>query len=316
MRIDSIAAELDHREKLTARQVLVMQQMGVAKRRRGRIPRAQYPAHIETDFGKALLNVVAMARSAIDPLLEVLPRLAESAARDTSRMDAGESRQVHELMDAARAKIDAATTRNATAGWLVTIANRTASWERTQFSKQVVAALGVDLWIPERSGRVDSSFVDERRLGLRRDSIPGQVEWFVSENVSLIKSLGNQPLDDVEKLVTRGFANGDRHETLAKAILRRYDVAESSARLIARDQLSKLNAKVTRERHREIGIKRWIWRTAGDEAVRPEHAALDGNEYEYADPPALLPGQDVNCRCYEEPVFDDVLSEIDALEAA
>ncbi|STP06298.1 phage Mu protein gp30-like protein [Haemophilus parainfluenzae] len=85
--------------------------------------------------------------------------------------------------------------------------------------------------------------------------------------------------------------------------------AESRAMLIARDQSSKLNAALTRARHEEVGVKKYMWSTSGDERVRASHAEKDGQIFEYANPPADTghPGHDVNCRCVQIPVLDDIV---------
>lgn len=44
----------------------------------------------------------------------------------------------------------------------------------------------------------------------------------------------------------------------------------------------------------------YIWRTAGDERVRPEHAQYNGTKRAWNDSPN--PGEDFNCRCWAEPV--------------
>ena len=53
----------------------------------------------------------------------------------------------------------------------------------------------------------------------------------------------------------------------------------------------------------EEGGGSYIWRTAGDAKVRPEHAARDGRQYRWDDPPdGENPAEDYNCRCWAEPL--------------
>jgi len=50
----------------------------------------------------------------------------------------------------------------------------------------------------------------------------------------------------------------------------------------------------------------YIWRTAGDEKVRPSHAANEGRIFAWGNPPSTgHPGDEVNCRCTAEPVEVD-----------
>lgn len=50
--------------------------------------------------------------------------------------------------------------------------------------------------------------------------------------------------------------------------------------------------------------ERYIWRTAGDDKVRHDHALRDGRVYSWNDPPEGddHPGDDYNCRCWAEPL--------------
>ena len=60
-------------------------------------------------------------------------------------------------------------------------------------------------------------------------------------------------------------------------------------------------------RQKEIGVTEDVWRTAGDERVRETHAANDGETFKWSDdtpgPADGRPGEEINCRCYAEPVL-------------
>jgi SPP1 gp7 family putative phage head morphogenesis protein len=96
-----------------------------------------------------------------------------------------------------------------------------------------------------------------------------------------------------------------RWESLVEAIKESGDVADSRAKLIARDQTSKINGAFTSVRQQSLGITKFVWQTAQDERVREEHADLDGEEYLWSEPPKEgMPGEAVNCRCIALPVFE------------
>jgi SPP1 gp7 family putative phage head morphogenesis protein len=124
-------------------------------------------------------------------------------------------------------------------------------------------------------------------------------------NVALIKSIPEQYFDKVGDAVTKGIESGLRYEDIAKEIQRVGDVTESRAKLIARDQVSKLNGSMSQVRQMSIGIDRYTWSTAGDERVREMHAELDGQEFSWTDsPPDGHPGEAVCCRCVAIPVIN------------
>lgn len=124
-------------------------------------------------------------------------------------------------------------------------------------------------------------------------------------NIELITSIPSQYLEKVGNAVTSNFVEGMRWEDLAKTIEQVGDVTESRAKLIARDQTSKMNSSFNEERQTSLGIDQYIWQTSGDERVREEHAANDGQIFDWSNPPATgHPGEDIQCRCVAIPYFN------------
>lgn len=130
---------------------------------------------------------------------------------------------------------------------------------------------------------------------------------WINTNVSLINSLQDTAIHQVKYEVQSGFSQGLRHESIAKNIGERLDVADSRATLIGRDQVSKLNGQLNQLRQEDIGVESYIWDTAHDERVRDSHAENDGKVFRWDDPPEETghPSEDVNCRCTALPNFDE-----------
>ena len=203
--------------------------------------------------------------------------------------DAEESKRVNALMD----RISEQYFRNLTPKRLENltraVAMRTEDYQRGQLSKQIKAGIGLDLHLADR--------------GLLK-----QIDNFVAENVSLIKSIPNQYFDEIEKTVTRGIANGQRWETMAKDIAKRAEGSGSRARLIARDQTGKFYGRLNETRQTELGIDAYIWRTSNDARVRDEHVEREGKRFLWSDPPSDgHPGEPINCRCFSEPDLSALL---------
>lgn len=132
------------------------------------------------------------------------------------------------------------------------------------------------------------------------------VDLFTQSSVGLISSVSDDTFNAMTQLVREAALAGDSARDLATDIMDRLDVAESRARLIARDQIAKFNGELSRVRQGRLGVERYTWRTSMDERVRESHAILEGKEFSWDDPPAVgHPGQDYNCRCTAEPIFDD-----------
>ncbi|HHE8949886.1 TPA: phage minor head protein [Haemophilus influenzae] len=141
-------------------------------------------------------------------------------------------------------------------------------------------------------------------------NIAERVNALTAGNIQLIKSIRSQYLDKVQNTVMQAMVRGSLNKDLAAQVKDLGKTTEKRAMFIARDQSSKLNAALTQARHEEVGIKKYMWSTSGDERVRESHAEKDGQIFEYANPPADTghPGHDVNCRCVQIPVLDDVVN--------
>jgi SPP1 gp7 family putative phage head morphogenesis protein len=124
-------------------------------------------------------------------------------------------------------------------------------------------------------------------------------------NIDLIKSIPGQYFDKLGDAVGQNMEAGMRFEDLAKEVERIGDVTESRAKLIARDQTSKMNSAFNQVRQTSLGIEKYIWQTSGDERVREEHALNDGETFSWDKaPPTGHPGEDIQCRCVAVPFFD------------
>ena len=263
--------------------------------RRRRIPRQRYPKSIEMEYGKAIVALVQHARTAYAPLLTELPALLArvAVARQDDNTGESDAQRARRLIAEATMRLEHAIRPADIEALAHRFATRTEQFQKGQLQKQVRAALGVDVAASDAK-------------------IPTLVQHFVAENLSLIKSIPADMSTRLDKSVTQAFTTGQRHEDLAREIQARFDIGERHARLIARDQIGKLAGQVNASRQRSIGITHWTWRTVGDERVRDEHEALDGQTFSYEDPPDEgLPGEPVQCRCSAEPIFDGILDELD-----
>lgn len=167
-------------------------------------------------------------------------------------------------------------------------------------------------------------------LNIRENDLhtAGWLDTFVRRNVDLITSVGRSSLNSVEEIVSRAHASGLRVEVLREQILARFDVTESRAALIARDQVLKANGQLTQLRQQSAGVTEYVWITSRDECVRGDpdgkwpngsHFQLDGTTQQWAVPPVVddrtgrtgHPGSDYSCRCTASPVLDQLLGDDD-----
>ncbi|MDE0922393.1 minor capsid protein [Aurantimonas coralicida] len=122
-----------------------------------------------------------------------------------------------------------------------------------------------------------------------------------ARNASLIKSLGDDAVKRVEQATYQAILQGQTAAQLRKRMTEEFGVLDSRAKLIARDQVSKLTSDLNRRRHEQAGVTSYVWMSSRDERVRERHRALDGKEYKYGEPTGaeqgLPPGQPIQCRC-------------------
>jgi SPP1 gp7 family putative phage head morphogenesis protein len=138
------------------------------------------------------------------------------------------------------------------------------------------------------------------------------IDQAVKDNVALIKSIPEQYFQKLEEHVVGAIVSGARHEKLKEVVGYVGKVTENRAKLIARDQVSKLNGSINRIRQSSIGIDEYVWSTSKDERVRETHADNEGKRFRWDNPPEETghPGEDINCRCVAIPYFN-----LDAMEA-
>lgn len=140
--------------------------------------------------------------------------------------------------------------------------------------------------------------------------LEGELTNLVEQNVNLIKTVDERYFNEIQENVFRGARQGKSAQDISRMIRERGKVAKSRADLIARDQVNKFNGQLNKLRLQDVGVKKYRWRTALDERVRPEHAAREGKIYSWDNPPSDgHPGEPIQCRCYAEPVLEELLDE-------
>jgi len=129
-------------------------------------------------------------------------------------------------------------------------------------------------------------------------------------NSLLIKDIPFKTSNQIAELTRKSLIDGTNLTDVTNEIFdimsERTSVQESRAKLIARDQVSKLNGQLTMERQTDLGVESYVWRTVGDERVRDEHDDNDGETFSWDSPPATgHPGEDYQCRCWAEPILPE-----------
>jgi uncharacterized protein with gpF-like domain len=283
-------------------------------KRVGKVPMWRYPRQYEIAY-RALLAAI------VDKLREnVLATLQKSSSiilqRDTEAHTDDWSDNLDHLLELLHTQFNETINKEALNAKLLNIGQQTSSWNDKQWQETLMKVLGVDVY--------------------RREQFLGShLKSFVKEGSSLITKLTQDTYYDVATTLTRGIRKGDRVETIKKALLSDTDLqrgvfnkVETRARLIARDQVGKLNGELMKLRQEAIGVEFYRWHTVHDERVRDAHDILDqkictwndstvyADTYEEAkagnwkqrsdiDAVELHPGEDFQCRCWAEAIFTE-----------
>ena len=183
-------------------------------------------------------------------------------------------------------------------------------WEDKQFSKQLENAINVKFqtnasWWPDTKN-----------------------SW-VSNNYNLIVSNARNYVNQINNLAEQAVVNGWSVKQLQEQIKKASNgLSDKKCRLLARDQIGKLQGQVSEAQMEEVGLEMYIWDTSGDERVRPSHRPMDGllcrwddatvyskdNGKSWIDRPAtavrMHPGQDIQCRCVALAYIPELLFEM------
>lgn len=272
-------------------------------------PKWLFPHSAERKYTAELYRLTFQIRKAIqDILMPAVPSLLEVATYDYPdpvKVDGIRSDDyidvLNDLLIAVTAALDpyvAIASANARK-----IGLEIAIFNNAQFEKITNSVLGIDIF-------------------LEQPWLQDQLELFSNQNAQLIESLTETEINRASGIIQRAFQEGSSYASIEKDIQKSFGITRRHARLIARDQTTKLNGSLTKLRQQELGIQFFIWQTSGDERVRDSHRVMDGKTCRWDNPNVWLDeksgkwvnrsstatktftSQDVNCRCVPIPVIE------------
>ena len=131
------------------------------------------------------------------------------------------------------------------------------------------------------------------------------------ENALKVKDIKKEQALKLQDVIRDAYYSGKTTDEITAKISKVVDGGESRLKTIARDQTIKFANAVQTEKEQKAGVSRFVWVTMGDERVRDTHRHVDGKEFDNVTgalglldfPDSRFPGDDINCRCWKEPVF-------------
>lgn len=169
--------------------------------------------------------------------------------------------------------------------------------------------------VADRSDKALASALRKQGVSVKLKTTPAVkdvVNASLNENVSLIKSIASEHLAAIEGLVQRSVAAGRDIGTLTKELEHRFGVTKRRAALIAQHQNNLATATMQKARYKELGITEAIWcHSHGGAQPRASHlkAGQDKLRFDpqvgaYIDGEHILPGEKINCRCFQKAVIE------------
>lgn len=170
-------------------------------------------------------------------------------------------------------------------------------------------------------GSYKSSFPNMSVSGEYYEQIMNAV---ISENLTLIKSIPQEVLKDMQVALSQGIISGNQKE-LIKNLKRIKGVSKDRAVFIARDQIHKAVESFKQVQNTALGIEYYEWLTADDERVSSGlggHAQNNHRIFKYGSNEAIIshsakrgfyygkPGDRPNCRCIAVGVILDTDEKI------
>lgn len=140
---------------------------------------------------------------------------------------------------------------------------------------------------------------------IREEKLRPALDRHIYENVRLIKSIAPEHLDRVKNVISEGMTCGRTANDIRQEIRQGFGITERRARLIARDQTTKINGNLNHIRAVDAGITRYRWIGRDDALERASHVANNNKIFYWDKPPKTgHPGQDYQCRCYAKLIID------------
>ena len=187
---------------------------------------------------------------------------------------------------------------------------------RVALFQRMLAGAELDAWRASKGVNTQNKAEYNRLLGVdvfkNEPWLRPLVSDWVAENVSLVRNMGENALSDLERTILSMVRDGESIKDIREEIRERFSVSTSRAKLIARDQVNKLNGRLTEERQTRLGVTQYVWRTSEDQRVRgvqnsntrgPNHVRLNGHTFDWSNPPITNrnkgernhPGGDIQC---------------------
>jgi SPP1 gp7 family putative phage head morphogenesis protein len=181
----------------------------------------------------------------------------------------------------------------------------------------------------------DKEFQKSIEKGIHVNPPVASVWWndmlksWAEDNYTLITSNAKKYITQINVLTEQAIVNGLSPKTLKEQIKKATEsLSDKHCKLLARDQMGKLNGQISQAQSQELGLELYVWSTSMDDRVRESHQLMEGllcryddatvcsydNGKTWVDRPSgavqLHPGQDIQCRCVGSAFYPELEAEM------
>lgn len=168
-------------------------------------------------------------------------------------------------------------------------------------------------------------------------SPPVASEWWddmrnswAENNYTLIVSNAKNYVSKINTLTEQAIVNGWTGKKLKEEIKNATQgLSDKHCKLLAHDQMGKLNGQITQGQMQELGLEMYVWSTSANDRVRQSHQLMEGLLCRYDDASVcsydngktwvkrpsgaveLHPGQDIQCRCVGLAFYPELTAEVE-----
>lgn len=265
---------------------LIQQQSKRKRGRKAKVRPIRVSRKLELDYTRALLVIVDEMHA--ETVNALMPLIAQPSIGDSKRIVSDSLFSDFKSAFSKTANTVKAKVSGIAEALAKTVVSKQGQASDNQLSSMILKQTGIDF----------SSLMNDELL-------QEAIDEAVAANIALINSIPQQYLDRVEQAVMASLQAGTLNTTLADDLLRIEGVTKNRAKMIARDQLGKINSRLSQIRQQSLGVTHYFWSTSHDERVRDRHRRWDGDRIAW-DTPTIdgHPGQAIQCRCTAIPDLD------------
>ncbi len=276
----------------------------------GRVPKWTYPRTAEIEYNRAINRIIKAIQNYTK--VRIIPEIPQYIDESQINLDSANFDDWIDKLIKLSSVVAIGVSEDHVSDIVLSASVATNQHNKAQLYKMVRSVFGVDIFTAD-------------------PWLKDTVKPFQVRNIALIDKLVKDAQSQIETIIFDAVQTGRSYKSLLPEIEKAlngdkgvFKKLRTRSRLIARDQIGKLNGDLTRLRQKEIGIDTYIWRNSGDIRVRgnpgglypkaiPSHWKLEGKVFSWTDPNRQPPkyqhpGQATQCRCYAEANVSDILN--------